>query len=530
MEVLILSTLKHHCRVNLKEALDVLKYSNNLLSTNIDFNKLSEINKTLSLSVDSRKCSQESLFIAIFGLQADGHKYLEGVWQKGTTFCIVEHIPTNLLVPENVFVITVKSSRLAWSSLCALAYGNPQDKLTLIGVTGTNGKTSVVWMIRQLLNEHQIPNVAIGTLGIFFPNEQLENPHTTPDPDMLFMVLRHAVDRGIKHVIMEVSSHSLVQKKLANIKFSIAIFTSFSRDHLDFHKDLEDYFCAKLKLFTDHIMSSSAFFISTSLKAWMRRIPKTNPTVIYGFDPPEDYHTTHHICSIKTLTTSLGHSEISLNINREGREISTVAFNTSFFSPHALENVSAAILVFSEMFNKIPDKYKILKIKSVPGRLELITAQNEKNNTPMCIVDYAHSPDALEKTLRLLRSISNRRISVVFGCGGNRDKGKRPIMGKIAAEYSDAVYVTSDNPRLEDPKVIIQDIVEGIPMNLRYKVHVEADRSIAIVTSIKNSSGYDPPGVVLIAGKGHESYQIVGSEKIEFSDQLCVRNALDSFL
>jgi UDP-N-acetylmuramoyl-L-alanyl-D-glutamate--2,6-diaminopimelate ligase len=507
----------------LEEAVEALRNSDNFLSITRKNDLFQSKELSLRISVDSRKCSKDSLFIAIPGNHTDGHRFLQDVCEKGSKFFIVEKIPINFSLTEDITVIVVKSARLAWSSLCALAFGYPQKQLSIVGVTGTNGKTSIVWMIHQLFNGHKLSNVAIGTLGIMFPGEFYDNSHTTPDPDLLFQVFRLAVDRGIKYVIMEVSSHSLVQSKLNDVKFSVAIFSSFSRDHLDFHKDLDDYFSAKLKLFTEYVRPNSALLLSMSLKDRLKKIPFSDHKILYGFETPCNLAPENKYCSLKLESMDLAKSEMTLNFYGCKEELLSNTFKTTFFSYHALENLSAAILTFYNIIMKMPDHDKVLNIKPVPGRLELITPKEKKEDFPICIVDYAHTPDALEKTLLLLRALTKQHISVVFGCGGNRDKGKRPLMGKIAAENSDSVIVTSDNPRNEDPLSIAREIEEGVPPNLLFKVELELDREKAIGLAIKKCSELNPKGVVLIAGKGHESYQIIGNQRLEFSDQACIR-------
>jgi len=513
--------------LSLENALTALKDSDNLISYSSNTADAIHDLEMKKIDTDSRNSDEKSIFIAIRGSKSDGHDFIFDTYKRGTRIFIVENDITPLSRNrDDMIVLTVQSTRLAWSILCSYAYGNPQEKLHLIGVTGTNGKTSVVWMIHQLLSTHNIPSMAIGTLGIFIKSEHYENSHTTPDPDKLFYALHLAVLRGIKYVSMEVSSHSLVQEKIGCIKFSTAIFTSFSRDHLDFHKNLDEYFSSKMRLFKNHVSNEGRFIVSTTLEKRLASFPKNRRRIFYGLTSPELLLEDDLFSAISIQENSLKCTKFNFQLQKHGKVIISSDFEAPYYSQHAIENFTASLLAFYEITRKIPSHDSIKKLTSVPGRLEIVKILDEHPEQPNCIVDYAHTPDALEKTIRILHILSNRKLILVFGCGGNRDKGKRKLMGKIAAEACDHVFITSDNPRTEDPLAIINDIYQGVPENLRSKVILEEDREIAINRSIEMAAQSCPPMNVLIAGKGHETVQLVGDRKLFFSDQIHAREAL----
>jgi UDP-N-acetylmuramoyl-L-alanyl-D-glutamate--2,6-diaminopimelate ligase len=533
------SLLKNEVKIFLS---DVLRVLNNIRllkdSTHSNLKSSSSLPTLLTIQTDSRKCGPDSLFVAIQGQSFDGHDFIEDVLKKGTRIFVIESASAALNSNAEATYFLVNDCRHAWTVLCAEAFGNPQDKLKIIGVTGTNGKTSTVWLIKSLLDSHQIPCLSIGTLGAFFPDSFIATAHTTPDPDQLFWLLDLAQKKGIDHVVMEVSSHSLVQHKVSCIKFSIGIFTSFSRDHLDYHKSMEEYLAAKCLLFDEHLQPTGTMIVNREIADLPTRLPKDKNIVFYSTQNAHFYEIqpnflSHHHCHLKMSAPCLEGCQITMVIqdnNLTDKSQDSFKSWTPFFAPHALENLCAAILTFYTLKGVFPDKSSMEQLPPIPGRLEPVsnmTSLIPKDRAPFCIVDYAHTPDALLKTLTIVKSIAPGSVILVFGCGGDRDPGKRPIMGSIAAEICHKVFVTSDNPRSENPLEIIDSIRSGILPHLAAKVVYEPDRKIAIYQAIEYSLTLKPPGTVLIAGKGHETYQIIGKDKVFFDDRLVALQALE---
>jgi UDP-N-acetylmuramoyl-L-alanyl-D-glutamate--2,6-diaminopimelate ligase len=467
----------------------------------------------VTFSTDSRKTGKTCGFIAYQGVASDGHCYIKGALSANAAFIVCEKEP-DLGSTKNVPVFIVTNGRAAWSVLSAAACGNPQDSLRMLGVTGTNGKTSTAWMTRQLLHLVGEKTVMIGTIGAWIGNEFFPTKHTTPDPDFFYPILRKAVEAGASTCIMEVSSHAIAQEKLTPVKFDASAFTSFSRDHLDFHKDEEDYWQTKCRLFERMTKASGSMFFCSGLT----RLPENldhSKAMIYG---PSD----------KKDGLDLKVPRLNIEVAQETFDGSEVTFITNkfthrgdipFFGTHAIENFTAALLLSSTISEKVWENSLWQKVSQVPGRLEKISGKNGK----VAFVDYAHTPDALEKTLLFLQKYRTNELVVVFGCGGDRDAGKRPMMGKIAESLSDKVFVTSDNPRTEDPKKIIEGIVAGLQAPA--KAVLEPDRRLAIKRAVQESKS---GAMILIAGKGHETYQIIGDQVLQFDDREVVREYLNS--
>lgn len=472
---------------------------------------------------DSRKIEAGQIYCAIRGEHHDGHDFLGDPSQQ-IDLAIIERQDIR---PEDIAadgIIHVTSTRAAWAQLSSFFCGHPAAKLIMMGVTGTNGKTSSTWMIRSIVEALSIPCATIGTLGIQTPKGLIETTHTTPDPDILYPTLQNLVEQGVKAVAMEVSSHSLAQGKVWPIRFGGAGFTSFSQDHLDFHKTMEAYLDAKLLLFEKFLLPGApALFHAKLLEN--RKIEalwgasKTFKT--YGIGLPKgDY-------AVAPVTNSLlGMTSVTIK-DKFGHNQFEIPMIGDVFS----ENFALAVSLTSEVLNiplaKIADSLKGRVLSAVPGRLELVR-DPKLPWRPLVYVDYAHTPDALEKALKSLTR-QGSRLSVIFGCGGDRDKSKRPLMGQIAAALADNVYVTSDNPRTEDPAKIIDDILMGTqPRSVAVasggvNLCVIPERKRAIVAALGGRGGSD---TVLIAGKGHENYQIIGKSKHPFSDSAVALEAL----
>jgi UDP-N-acetylmuramoyl-L-alanyl-D-glutamate--2,6-diaminopimelate ligase len=465
---------------------------------------------------DSRKVKPRSVFCPISGQTANGHRYLPELYDRPVLAVVDEDITPPL--DTCMAIIRTSSSRAAWAQLASFFCGHPQDKLCMIGVTGTNGKTSTVWMIHELLMAYGSPSASIGTLGFYKGRTHTESSHTTPDPDVLYPYLSELVTSGYSHVAMEVSSHSLVQGKLHPIQFDVTGFTSFSQDHLDFHATMSAYLQAKCLLFTKHLKSTGIAIFHDSLlmhdEVLTIKDALGSRAKIYGSDPSSQ---------MRVMTTSdlaAGHLKLTVVSSPASRINIALPMIGGVFG----HNFTCAALAAAHSVHQNPlyffGSQTIKALQPVPGRLEPVRAATTPCR-PTVYVDYAHTPDALEQSISQLSACSGRVFSV-FGCGGDRDKSKRPRMGEIAARLSDVVFVTSDNPRSEDPALIISDILSGIPD--KSSVHTYVDREKAIALAIKSARCHD---VILVAGKGHETYQQVKDTKHPFSDQEVARIHLD---
>ncbi len=461
------------------------------------------------VTVDSRQARPGGVFIAYAGVKVDSHTFLPEVTTRGISLVIVERDDASF--PASTPRLVVSNGRAAWSTIAALLHGNPQQKLSCLAVTGTNGKTSTVWFWRELLRILDIPGASAGTLGVSIGESMVAGSHTTPDPEDLFSAMAGAVKACCEWFAMEVSSHALDQRRVAPVRFSGGIFTSFSRDHLDYHGTMDEYLASKLLLPYSQMTSGAPFLAHESVAESLDSKFMSGPLHIYG----QSVH---------------GKGNARYTIDRQalsGADV-TISFSDEnyrghlpFFAETSIANFVAAF-VMSRLVGlpSIPTE-KWRSIRQVPGRMERIVISSTAQ-LPFVFVDYAHTPDALEKALSDLRELCDGELFVVFGCGGDRDKGKRPQMGAIAGKLADRIYVTSDNPRTEDPKAIIDEIIVGID-NSNPNFVAESDRRLAIQAAIFAAGPHD---VVLIAGKGHEDYQIIGSEKIPFDDRDVGRLAL----
>ena len=462
------------------------------------------------LFFDTQKSIKDSVFFAVPGLKSDGHQFIPQAIDKGAIALVVEN---ELNVPESFsgLVYIVPSSREALDLIAAKFYEFPSDKLFCIGVTGTNGKTSITYILEHILNYNKKLTGVMGTVNHRVGDKIWDSQMTTPDPVTLQSRLNDFVQERAFAAAMEVSSHALEQKRANSVHFNTVVFTNLTLDHLDYHKNMQNYFAAKQKLFTDLMWSSKKrpLFAVVNIDDKYGRILKTAEPVIvwtYGQNSDEadfsfkikkmDFNET-----IFDLTTPLETKEIKIRIPGVHTVYNVVAcLVTSLTCGLSLDQAIEALLTFN----------------GIPGRLQkVITSRSLKT----VFVDYAHTPDALENSLQSLRKIqieskSQGKLICIFGCGGDRDKTKRSKMAKIACLRSDYVVITSDNPRTEVPAQIIKDIEAGIPTNYQ-NIKSEIDREQAIRFAIEMATEDD---VILIAGKGHEDYQIIGHEKIHFSD------------
>jgi UDP-N-acetylmuramoyl-L-alanyl-D-glutamate--2,6-diaminopimelate ligase len=454
-----------------------------------------------ALSADSRAVVPGAVYVAVRGSQADGHRFVPDAVRRGAAAVIVE-TPGAAGVPE----VVVGDGRRAALALGAAWYGHPARGLSLVGVTGTNGKTTTTGLIRHLLNAGGT-SASIGTLGAFDGKGDAvlstAGTLTTPGPIDLQATLATLVERGVDRVTMEASSHSLDQGRLDGLQFAAGVFTNLTRDHLDYHGTMASYLAAKLKL-GGMLTERGVQVVNLDDTAWAV-LPVSSRRVTFGLHPAADVRATGIVLDAAgsrfCLQGCFGSTEVSLPLLGD--------FNVA----NAIAAAACALglgLSLAEVAGRLSTS------PQVPGRMELLT------ETP-CVVlrDYAHTPDALERALATLRQLTRGRLVVVFGCGGDRDKGKRPIMGRIAVEGADLAVVTSDNPRTEDPVTIIDDIEQGMGDIGHLRI---VDRLEAIHTVLRQAS---PGDTILLAGKGHETYQILGTEKVPFDERQIVRSAVN---
>lgn len=469
---------------------------------------------------DSRKVQPQDLFVAVRGTVIDGHDMIANAVENGATVVVGEHHVGELDFDHGEPGITltylrVPDTRSVHAALLRAAQPEIVEALTSIdfyGVTGTNGKTTVATLLEQMLNASGVTTGFIGTTGIRYGTEEIEATHTTPDVERLYELIVMMHRAGIKAIAMEVSSHALDQNRIDGIPFAGAIFTNLTRDHLDYHHTMEAYAAAKQKLFLGLTEQSVAVFnADDSWAPFMRRGCMASTTVDVGTGAGNEVE----ICNINATADG---AIFTLRAHAPGETPYEFEIRTPLIGQFNVMNAALCVVLLWARGLAVPELQRIMQnIHGPRGRMERMSCQH--NIT--AVIDYAHTPDALEKALTALRSVMHHpgaHLHVVFGCGGDRDAGKRPEMGRIAAALADRVYITSDNPRTEDPQSIINDIISGVPEQIRESdaIHVIEDRRHAIIGALMKAHPHD---VVLIAGKGHEEYQVIGMEKVPFSDR-----------
>ncbi len=477
------------------------------------------------IAYDSRRVEAGDLFFALRGGSADGHDHLAAAFERGAVAAIVESVPADL-GPVDHPVIIVQDSRRALAPVSAHFFGNPSSELSLIGVTGTNGKTSTTYLIESILQRANIPVGVIGTLGIRYAEEREPAINTTPESYEIQRSLRAMRDHGIECAVMEVSSHGLALDRVWGCKFAIAALTNISQDHLDFHDSMDAYRIAKVRLFDTYLRANGSAVVNiddASADAFIGAAERAGAKLIRVSRNPES-----------AAEVRLEQARIELNGSdaRIALPGGTLNLRVPLVGDFNLENtlVACGVAVALEIDPKIIAE-GIENCPQIPGRVERV--QTSREAEPMVVVDYAHTPDAIDKLLATLRPLANGRLVAVFGCGGDRDRSKRPLMAEAVARWSDRVVATSDNPRSEDPLQILKDVEAGLGTLRRVEAEeLDAiDRSYAIISdrqrAIEAAIGIARPGdMVVIAGKGHEDYQIVGPDRLHFDDREQARNAL----
>ncbi len=464
---------------------------------------------------DSRKVQPGDTFFAIRGFETDGHAFIPQALANGASAIVLEEdsaFTREDAMRAQVARLVVKDSRRALAFISEWAFGEPSTKLRLIGVTGTNGKTTVTNIIRQLLSRRGEKVGLIGTVGIFIGEEETPATHTTPESRDLSELLARMVSEHITTCVMEVSSHALALERVAALDFDIAVFTNLTQDHLDFHHTMEEYFAAKQKLFSR--LKDTAIAITNADDPYGLAIVQNSVANVHSYGIHKQGTPAHADLMAYDVTFSTEGAKFRVE-KRFSDERAPIESPLS--GRINVENIlaSASALYFGVEGYSLGELSKLIPtIQPVRGRFERITLKNGA----YAIIDYAHTPDALLNVIETIRAIisSANKIITVFGCGGGRDKGKRPQMGEIAARLSDHVIITNDNPRSEDPLAIISNIVAGIPDSGRNSVEIEPDRAKAIEIGMSLTEAGD---VLLVAGKGHEQYQIVGKEHLFFDDR-----------
>ena len=451
---------------------------------------------------DSRKVKKGHLFVAIRGESFDGHEYVNMAIQKGAVAIVVD-LDFNQELSPDVAVLKCENTRIAYSKICSNWFERPSEKPMIIGVTGTNGKTSVASLLYSLFKGMGYKVGLISTVEILIGDERVDAQMTTPDAYVLHDYFSQMSEAGCSYVFMEVSSHALHQYRVRDVDFDVAVFTNISHDHLDYHETFKNYIAAK-KLLFDGLRNDAVAIVNVDDSNGVVMTQNTDAKILtYGLRSYADY---------KAKVLSSGAEGMLVSIN-------DVQFYTRLVGRFNVYNLTAVYSVAEQLLDVDQMMmFESLSAVSPPkGRMELV------HQKPYVIVDYAHTPDALDNVLKSVRADYKSKILVVVGCGGDRDRAKRPVMAKIAVRNSDYVVLTSDNPRSEDPQGIIDDMVDGVELSEKHKVLTMTDRAMAIKTAIMLAGSED---VVIIAGKGHETYQEIKGEKHYFSDQETVKNIL----
>ena len=456
------------------------------------------------ISCDSRKVADGYLFVAIVGTKEDGHSFINEAIERGAKAVIVQN---KTMIPQEITAITVKDCRSALAKISAEFYGNPSGKIKVVGITGTNGKTTVSYLIEAILKEANYLPAVIGTVEYRFKDKRIPSLNTTPGPLEIQSMLSWMLKEGADYAVMEVSSHALDQNRTEAINFHSAIFTNLTQDHLDYHETKENYFQAKAKLFKN--MTRGSFVIINNDDPSGDRLKKITVArkITYGIKDGADI-------LARDIRLDISHTEFSVSgLNLKMR------LEAPLIGRHNVYNILAALAwAEGEGIDPVIVKSAVEKFPCVPGRLEGV----DNNNGILIFVDYAHTEDALNNVIRSLRECTKKRVIVVFGCGGERDKTKRPNMGRAVTELADFAIITNDNPRWEDPEQIIEDIKKGITQD---NYCVIPDRTEAISRALSLARKGD---IILVAGKGHESYQILKDKTIPFDDRQAIRQCLKS--
>ncbi|WP_027624723.1 UDP-N-acetylmuramoyl-L-alanyl-D-glutamate--2,6-diaminopimelate ligase [Clostridium lundense] len=479
-----------------------MKLKEMLKGLNYEITKGSDEIEVNNIQYDSRNINKGDLFFAIQGYSTDGHKYIPTAAEKGAVVVIYDEDVENL--PECT-MIKVEDSRKAMALISSNFYGNPKNKLKIIGITGTNGKTTSTFMIKSILEEAGFKVGLLGTIANYIGDKKLHSDRTTPESLEIHKLFKEMVQQGVDYCVMEVSSHSLYLDRVYGIKFSQAIFTNLTQDHLDFHKTFENYYEAKLLLFKN----SENSIINWDDEYGKRIYNDINENKLtYSIEKDSD---------LKAEKIKMHSRGVQFTVNYDGKEKEINIHIPGRYN--ILNSLGSALACLNEGIDLEVIKNGLENMNGVPGRCEIVT--KNYNLGYEVIVDYAHTPDGLENILKTAREFTEGRLISVFGCGGDRDKTKRPIMGKIGTELSDIAIVTSDNPRSEEPLSIIEDIKNGIEKD---NYIVVENRRQAIKKAMEIAKKCD---VIVVAGKGHEDYQILKDRTIHFDEREIIKEIIE---
>lgn len=451
-----------------------------------------------NVTFDSRAVVSGGLFVAIKGTQVDGHAYISKALDKGAAVVVCEIFPETLA--EGITWVRVQDSSVALAWLGANFYGNPAEELKIVGITGTNGKTTTATLLHDMVTALGYPAGLLSTVEVRIGKEIVPATHTTPDPLAIHAHFRSMVDAGCEFCFMEVSSHALVQNRTTGIPFAGAVFTNLTHDHLDYHKSFSEYLQAKKRLF-DELPAGSFALTNADDRNGSVMLQNTKGTKInYALKKAADYKAKVIENTFQGLLLDLDSTEVWFRM--------VGSFNAY--------NLLAVYAVAVELgLDKEEILLELSKIEGVNGRFQTFRSPDLSLTA---VVDYAHTPDALKNVLNTIRDVNQTegRVITLVGCGGDRDRDKRPVMGQIAAELSDQVIFTSDNPRTEDPAEILREIVAGVPVSLKRRVLTIENRREAIAAACRMAQNKD---IILVAGKGHETYQDINGVKHPFDDR-----------
>ncbi len=485
--------------MKLSEVLKIISYKeSNIVDSNVLFT---------NISCDSRNIKEGGLFVAIRGESDDGGNYIKEAVKNGAVAVIIDK-NSGVSIPESVSYIIVNNVREEYAKLASLFFDYPSRHIKVIGITGTNGKTTIAFLIQHILKSHA-PCGMLSTIIYDTGRQRLDAGQTTPDAYYINQFLKEMIKNKCKYCVMEVSSHALSQSRVDHLNFDAAIFTNLTQDHLDYHTTMEEYFLSKLRLFKEVSLNKLSFINIDSDygKRLISELPGKYYT--YGINRRADFKADQIHSDLKGL---------SFNIHADGK---CFRVRSPLICLHNVYNILAA---FSYTYNQGIDPHDIVKaineFSGVVGRLESVYC-----GQPFHVyIDYAHTPDAFHNVFSSIKDLKKGKIITVFGCGGNRDRTKRPLMGSIASKYSNNVIITNDNPRFEDEGTIHADIIKGLSPRDGFQYEVIPERKIAIEKAILMAN---PDDIVLILGKGHEEYMIKGKEKIVFSDRKVAKEILE---
>lgn len=469
----------------------------------VDFIRGNTKKNIKDIKYDSRQISKNDLFICVQGFKTDGHRYINDAIEKGARAVVIDKELTDY--NKDITYIKVDDSRKAMPLLSKNFFKDPLQDIDLIGVTGTNGKTTTTYLIKDILNKSGYKTGLIGTIEVFNGNKTVNSSRTTPEALDIYRFIAEMRENDVRYVVMEVSSHALALNRVDTMEFTSAVFTNLTQDHLDYHNTMEEYAAQKAKLFKKIKTNGTAIINNDDDYAELFKKQTDNKVITYSLNNDSDLKAENIELSLKGVKFSIDNLKFELNL--------TGKFN--------IYNSLAAIGVAKGL--EIDDniiKNSLENVTGIPGRFETVNLDQPFN----VIVDYAHTPDSMINILEAVKHFDHNNIIIVFGCGGERDKGKRPIMGEIAVREGDSVVVTTDNPRSEDPATIISEIEKGIK-DSKYETpySIVPDRGEAIFEAVAQAQEDD---VVIIFGKGHETYQVFADKTIDFDDREVAKKAI----